>query len=230
MVDQLEPELRRRLRDARNPERQRLAARLLYAARPDAEARAVLLAGIERALDLPELPDLHEHKSAHDRPDHGWAPWPCYDINLLAQHAELELIGPLQRLATRIAPDPARSDKHYHYLESIAYAVERIADPAGVQIVCDLLDRPCLQNRLLMKDDDPRRRADHVRDRYAYLRLSLARALARCGDERGYDALTQFLGDQRPWLARAAHAELRDLAAENSCDRRSVQPYRAHHR
>ena len=56
---------------------------------------------------------------------------------------------------------------------------------------------------------------DWVADRYAYLEVCLARALARCGDPGGYTVLFGYLNDMRSFLSGSALAELRELSG---CD------------
>ncbi len=190
-----------------------LLARML-ASLGDPAGSEVLLAEVEAALSAPELPRLwaREH---HHLPDHGWAPEPVYAINALALAGERRLVPLLVRLVDRLPIDEHLTDYRFCYVHAVAYALERLALPEGIPPLVRLLGEPALSNRRLARDADPRRGADHVAERCAYLELALSRALARCGDPRGYDRLASCLEDQRLYLCRSARLELRELTGED---------------
>ena len=75
-----------------------------------------------------------------------------------------------------------------------------------------LLADPAIMDRTLPRGADPRLNTDERLERFAYLELTLARALARCGDPEGYRILARVTGDQRLFLARSARRELAELA------------------
>ena len=87
-----------------------------------------------------------------------------------------------------------------------------------------LLHKTCLHGLSLPYDGDARRAVDSVLERRSYLELCLGRALARCGDRRGYDILLRYVTDIRGTLARSASDELHDLlgVAEEPTWRRRV--------
>ncbi len=77
----------------------------------------------------------------------------------------------------------------------------------------DVLTQTSTINALLdgAYDGDMRTATDSVLERRAYLEMCLGRALARCGDRRGYDILLRYLDDVRGAFARSAADELREL-------------------
>jgi hypothetical protein len=180
----------------------------------DAAGASVLLEEAERALSAPELPGLWE-RPHHHMPDHGWAPEPVYAINALALAGETRLIPLLARLVDRLSLDGDLTDYRFCYVHAVAYALERLGRTEGIPILARLLDQPPLKGRCLPLDADPRLSADHAAERCAYLEVSLARALARCGDPRGHERLAGYLADQRLYLCRSAAAELRELTGQD---------------
>ncbi len=99
-------------------------------------------------------------------------------------------------------------DSDWGYLFALACGFERLVCAEGTAPLREVLTAPILQNRLVSRRDDPRRTTDYVGERYAYLRMALARALTRCGAAEGALVLRDFLDEARLCLARAARAEL----------------------
>jgi len=171
----------------------------------------VLLDELRRQLAADPLP--RSPQKAHQAPDHGYAPEPAFLINAIGIARDPRVIPLLAPLATRIRMNPRRSDDTFHYVFAIAYAAERIADPAALPALEILADKPAIGGAILPPGTDPRKTADVVPGRLAYLELCVARAMARCGSPRGYRRLIDALGAPRGFIARSARIELIDLAA-----------------
>jgi len=173
--------------------------------------RDAVLAQLDGILDRPD--ELHGHPPFHvfAMPDHGWAPPGAHAIATLGLAGDRRLVARLGRCADLLHPDPAVCDWHFCWLFAIAWAAERLADPEAAPALHRLLDLPALRDRLVPRGLQPAVAAAVVPERYAYLALSLARALARCGDRDGYERLIGWLADRRLFLCRSARRELADL-------------------
>ncbi len=208
---------RQPLRDAlaactRPTGRLRLARLLGYLG--DAMAAPVLLQSIEEqiAKDLPDVPV----KCLAVPPEHGWAPDPVYSLHALSFMGPRPELAPLlAKLASKIQDREARyastTESQFEYVLAIAAAAERCAGPELIKPLEYLLQRRSLTNQDLPAGRDPRFAVDPVAERRAYLELCIGRALARCGDERGYHILLRYCDDLRAALARSAQDELTEL-------------------
>lgn len=165
---------------------------------------------VDEALEAEDLPSIWKYPDKL-RPDHGWAPDPTYWINAMGLSRDKRVIPLLQKLADRIDLSDPPSTFRFNYVHSVSYALERIADSDGIPILKQLLDVPVLHDRTQPRGSDPRDSVDYVAERCAYLELCLGRALARCGDKRGYQVLASYTADHRIFLARSAVAELMEL-------------------
>jgi hypothetical protein len=142
-------------------------------------------------------------------------PEPVYMINALALAGESRVIPLLLRLVDRLELKPDENDYQFCYVHAVSYAMERLTDPEGIPALERLLDNPAIKDHVLPRGSDPRRCVDHVYERYGYLELCLARALARCGSPRGYQILINYLDDQRLCLSRSALNELMELSGQH---------------
>ena len=106
-----------------------------------------------------------------------------------------------------------KHDSQFEYVRVICSVAERNPGPAMLPALEALRRKKCLRGLAIPWEADPRPAVDSVLERRAYLELSLGRALARCGDRRGYDILRRYADDIRGPLARSAADELRDLAS-----------------
>ncbi|MGB2819350.1 MAG: FAD-dependent oxidoreductase, partial [Phycisphaerae bacterium] len=197
----------------------------------------VLLAEIDRQLQAAGLPPK-PFRMHHASPDHGYAPEICFLINSLGRLGDARVIPHMTEVARRVKMDPAKSDVMFDYVFSVCHAAERLGDPACVEALTILADKPCIRGSVLPRRTDPRKTASRQADRYAYLELCAGRALARCGARRGYDIVLDYLRDARGFLARSAHEELvalsgRDLGYDGNAWRSwlssaelSPRPYR----
>ncbi|TVQ21597.1 MAG: FAD-dependent oxidoreductase, partial [Spirochaetaceae bacterium] len=185
------------------------AAQLLCAL-GDRSGAGVLLREVD-SLIADGLPELAGGRR-HDMPDHGWAPRPVYLLCALAECGELAIVDRLERIAELLTLDRAVSDHRFNYVYAFAYAGERLANPALIPVIRRVANDRAIRGSLIARGADLRLSKEYIGERFAYLELSLARALARCGDPGGYRTLIDYTGEMRLYLARSARAELRDIA------------------
>jgi hypothetical protein len=178
----------------------------------DAAGAPVLLEAIRRQTDK-ELP-AGKH-SRHKYPDHGWAPDPAYLIYAVGLTRDPRLVPVLKSVARKIVIGPGEIDANFEYVMAICQAAERSGAGEMVSVLEDLAGEQGLQGSPLRHGADPRRSVSIDDERRAYLELSVARALARCGSARGYRLLVDYLADMRGFLARSAHDELASLVGED---------------
>ncbi|TVR60426.1 MAG: FAD-dependent oxidoreductase, partial [Spirochaetaceae bacterium] len=182
----------------------------LLCALGDRSGADILLREID-SLIADRLPPVAGNRR-HDMPDHGWAPRPVYLLCALAECGELGLVPRLERVADLLEIDRTVSDHRFSYVYAFGYAGERLARAELIPVIRRVADDPAIRNSRIARGADPRLTQDYIGERYAYLELCLARALARCGDPGGYRTLIEYTGETRLYLARSARAELRDLA------------------
>jgi hypothetical protein len=144
----------------------------------------------------------------HKYPDHGWAPEPVYLIYAVGLTRDPRLVPVLRSVAEKVVNSPDEIDSSFEYIMAICQAAERSGAPEMVSILESLAGRPGIRGSTLRYGEDPRKSVSIDEERRAYLELSIARALARCGSGRGYRVLIDYLDDMRGFLARSAHQEL----------------------
>jgi len=191
-------------------------------------ARALCFHGDTRTVDVlleiiaeqvsGELPGPHQ-KNLWIPPEHGWAPDPVYStyaVGLTDRGRELALV--LETLASKVDDSAERfASKHesqFEYVHVVCQVAERNPGAAMVPALEILLAKACLRDLMIPYDSDPRRATDSGLEKRSYLELCVGRALARCGDRRGYDILLAYLDDVRGVLARSARDELAELLGE----------------
>ena len=140
-------------------------------------------------------------------PDHGWAPDPAYSIYAIG------LTKSACQLST-VLPDIIEKIESIHdfeYILSICQAAERSGSKMFIPLLEKLIVKPFLSDLTIPTSKDQRITIDLKSERLAYLEFSIARALARCGSQRGYEILIDYLQDMRGFIARSALEELSDL-------------------
>lgn len=158
-------------------------------------------------------------------PEHGWAADPIYLLHSIAHcGASRKLAGILNTLAEKVDDNInnyANKISEFEYVNAICLIAEKAATKQMLPALNKLLKKSCFDNNLLMNvKEDPRKSTDLAGMRCAYLRLSIARALARCGSDKGYGILIDFLVDMRGVFARSAYDELVELTGKdygNNC-------------
>lgn len=176
----------------------------------DSFGNDVILNRLEDVLKESSLPEYPHRR--HLFPDHGFAPEAVYLVQALSLTGEKRLVEVLRRIVDALELDPETSDSMFPYAYAVCYAADRIACVELQPPLAVLADKPAVAGRMVGPDDDLRRVADPVAERYAYIELSSFRALARCGSRRGWQGLVAYLADRRSFLHRSARLELRDLA------------------
>jgi hypothetical protein len=169
---------------------------------------AAYLAEARAAIDAEYLDKVLHGATTHPMPDHGFAPRPALLLGCLAQAHAAQATALLVRLADRLGTETGELNSDWGYFFALACGFERLACAEGIAPLKNVLTLPILQNRIVSRRDDLRKTADYVGERYAYLRMALARALTRCGSSDGALALCDLLDESRVCLARAARAEL----------------------
>lgn len=165
---------------------------------------------IKKALPRPRM------KCLAVPPEHAWAAEPVYSLRAISLAGEGRQAIPVMMLMARKIEDNAerfasKTDSLFEYVLGICRAAERAPCPEMIAPLQVLLMRRCLRDLVLPYERDMRFCEDPVLERRAYLELAIGRALARCGDARGYEILVRYVDDVRGTLARSASDELADL-------------------
>ncbi|HYF77767.1 MAG TPA: FAD-dependent oxidoreductase, partial [Symbiobacteriaceae bacterium] len=175
----------------------------------DRAATPVLLAAIEPHLAGDELPPRTAHiRYTQASPDHGAMPELAYLLHSLAMVRDPAAIPVLMRAAERLKPTAAKfADQMsgiFHYVDAICDIAERLGDPGCLPALRRLHEEPLLHGKATTEVVQP----DFFQERMAYLEVTIARAMARCGDKAGLAILIDYLSDSRRMLVEHAHREL----------------------
>jgi len=185
----------------------------------DRQGADVLLGELEQSLQTPGLSRETHVKMRHETPDHASAPEITYWVNSLGRSGDGRVIPWMTEIAKRVEMNPSKSDAMFNYVYSICYAADRLADPACLPALRLLANKKGFSGSLRPIGTDPREtgkgKASIREDRYAYLELSIGRAMARCGSKQGYQTVIDYLTDNRGFLARSAHEELCALSNQD---------------
>ncbi len=172
------------------------------------EVHPVLLEYLDEILasgELPPLPD--EQITQHKVPDHAWKPEPVYIMNTLARAGEKRLSDRMLALSRIISFSPRNLVPFFHYAYAIAFAGMRIPDPgigeAAYQVISSSSQHT--RNEVIT---DPRQAGDPETLRFDFVKMSLGRAMYRCGHPHGREILETYCRDLRICLARSAENEL----------------------
>lgn len=99
----------------------------------------------------------------------------------------------------------------FYYVDAVCYGAERLGDARAVPFLRRMAANPIFSGRSVTAGFEP----DFFLERQAYLEIVIARALARCGDRRGFETLITYLTDARALLAEHAHSELQSITGED---------------
>ncbi|MBT3194447.1 MAG: FAD-dependent oxidoreductase [Verrucomicrobia bacterium] len=152
---------------------------------------------------------------AHLLPDHGFAPLPALQINNLAQAGETCVAEFVATIADGFEQLLHSKAALWGYTFGVAYAAERTASEALQASLITFISHPIFDVRPVRIDDDWRPCADIDRERMTYLRLCIARALARCGSAKGVTCLIDFLDEARAAFAANARDELMAISGKD---------------
>ncbi len=153
-------------------------------------------------------------------PEHGWAPEPVYSLRAIARTAAAEKALPVMiSIASRIEDCSEafamKSRSPFDYVAAICAVAERHPSLEMLRPLEILHLRHCLRGLSLPASRDLRFSEDPILERRSYLELCIGRAMARCGDRRGFEILEQYADDMRGPLARSARDELTELLGKS---------------
>jgi flavin-dependent dehydrogenase len=191
-------------------------------------ARALALVGSKSGVpDLieaihAETPDEGlQYRNSHIRhvnlpPDQGAAPDVVYLLYSLGMTRDARALPVWEHFADLITAAGAKDIRDrflnlFSYVDSICYGAERLGDRHAIPLLKRMHRNPIFQNRVVRESFE----TDYFLERQAYLEMVIARALACCGDETGYETLTDYLEDDRALLAEHAHSELVRLTGQD---------------
>jgi hypothetical protein len=97
------------------------------------------------------------------------------------------------------------------YVDALCYGAERLGDPRAIPLLQRIRHHPLLHERWNMAGPQP----DFIQERLTRTEISLARALARCGDREGYQILVNYLHSAPSLHFRAAFLALRAVSRQD---------------
>jgi len=152
-------------------------------------------------------------------PEHGWAPEPAYSLYAIGLvDRGNDLIDLLEKIAMAVEDSAEAFDKKdaspFEYIRTICAVADRNPSAEMIRPLEVLYQKSSIRNLAMPVGGDTRQILEPSFERRAYCELCVARAMARCGDARGYDLLIQYANDVRRPLARSAADELCDLTGE----------------
>lgn len=219
------PMLREEL--ARPDSRRRLMVSRALAWYGDKAATSVLLeeiAGHLRAEVLPMRDSNIRHTQAS--PDQGAMPDLAYLLHTIAMVKDERAIPVLEEIVAKIDPTLERFHDNrsgiFHYVDSVCEIAEGIGSAACLPALQRLHSIPLFHGHVCTNLVQP----DFFEERLAYLEITVARALARCGCGLGLNVLVDYLSDCRHTLVRYAHHELVDITGQTFGE--DVDAWRTH--
>lgn len=177
----------------------------------------VLVKAIEHELSRYKGLPIRDNAIRHTQlpPDQGAMPDVVYLIYTLGMARDERSIEIWKRIVSQIdSSEESLKDMFtgtFYYVDAVCYGVERLATKECIPILESLYRHENFSNQMRSS----RIEADYFKERQAMLDLAIARALARCGDKRGYHILVSYLEDVRALLAEQAHTELKRLTGED---------------
>lgn len=99
---------------------------------------------------------------------------------------------------------------HYDRILSLAFSLERLADPKAAPALECLIDRPYIGGYVSKEDL-------YAGGSYlsAYLEICVARALARCGSQKGALLLADYMEDVQAVLSDHAYHEIKEITGQD---------------
>lgn len=168
---------------------------------------------VDREINCKPLPMeiFSSDHTSHLLPDHGFAPIVTFHINNLAQAGDLHAIHYIKNIAEKFDSVCQNPAPLWAYTYGIAYAAERLACLDLIDPLLKIINHAIFDLKPILVNDDFRKCADIHYERLFYLRLCLARALARCGSKYGLTFLLDYLDEARSSFAVNAHHELTEI-------------------
>ncbi|GMA61250.1 FAD-binding oxidoreductase [Alicyclobacillus fastidiosus] len=181
----------------------------------DKAATPVLLEEITRHLGGDVLP-VRDSNIRHTQasPDQGAMPDLAYLLHTLAMVKDERAIPVLRAIVDKIDSTLERFHDNrsgiFHYVDSVCEIAEGIGSAACIPALERLHRMPLFHGHVCTLMVQP----DFFEERLAYLEITIARALARCGCRHGLNVLVHYLSDRRHTLVRYAHHELVDITGQ----------------
>lgn len=186
--------------------RQLLLAQVL-AMMGDAGGIEVLMDEIMEQLASGQLPSRSQSiRNTQLPPDQGAMPDVVYLLYSLGMVRDPQVVLIYQEVAnalsrTSVEDFYSQTKGIFYYIDAICYGMERLGDQLCSDVLNQLQDLPYLQNQVLTDV----RQQDFVMDRVAFLALTIARAMIRCGLKEGIPILFNYLEDVRAFLREHAY-------------------------
>ncbi len=208
------PYLKEELARPDSPRRLHVARALAWYG--DQAATPVLLAEIQRHLTGDVLPYRVDHiRYSLAAPDHGAMPELAFLLHSLAMVRDERAIPALMEVAERLHPTQERFLEHhsgvFYYVDAVCDIAERLGHLGCVPALQKLANYELFRDKMTESVMQP----DYFEERKAHLEITIARALARCGEISGVHTLARYLRDSRKMLAYHAHRELKAITGQD---------------
>jgi len=178
----------------------------------------ILIDEINRLIDLePEGLPARTSKILHAQlpPDQGAMPDAAFLLYSLGIARDIRALEVYKKVISRLEPSEENLRDFYkctfYYVDAICSGMERLGCKEALPILENLHSFPTLSNQACYQGFQ----VDYFFERQAMLELAIGRAMARCGSEKGYRILIDYLKDVRTLLSEQAHTELIRLSNEN---------------
>jgi ribulose 1,5-bisphosphate synthetase/thiazole synthase len=177
----------------------------------------LLIEQIERSLrSADRLPPLtRKILHANIPPDQGAMPDAAYLLYSLGMVPDARALRLWSMVADLLSPTPeqfrSRTESPFHYVDAVCYGAERLGSRDALPILAKMHSHELLRNQRMLTGFQ----ADYLVERQAMLELGIAKAMARCGGQKGYEVLIDYLDDNRAALAEQAHLNLCRITGVN---------------
>jgi len=187
--------------------KRRLLLAQVLAMMGDAGDIEVLMDEIIEQLALGQLPSRSQSiRNTQLPPDQGAMPDVVYWIYSLGMVRDPRAILIYKEVAdalsrTSVEDFYSQTKGTYYYIDAICYGMERLGNAQCSTVLNQLQNLPYLKNQVLTDITTE----DFVKDRLAFLELTIARAMIRCGLKTGIPTLINYLNDVRAPLREHAY-------------------------
>jgi ribulose 1,5-bisphosphate synthetase/thiazole synthase len=187
--------------------KRRLLLAQVLAMMGDAGGVEVLMDEIMEQLASGQLPSRSQSiRNTQLPPDQGAMPDVVYWIYSLGMVRDPRAILIYKEVAdalsrTSVEDFYSQTKGTYYYIDAICYGMERLGNAQCSTVLNQLQNLPYLKNQVLTDITTE----DFVKDRLAFLELTIARAMIRCGLKTGIPTLINYLNDVRAPLREHAY-------------------------
>lgn len=182
----------------------------------DATGLPDLLKAVAGQLEGERLPERSSAiRNTQLPPDQGAMPDVVYLLYSLGMLRNEKALPVLERVAEMLAQSSiedfySQSRGNFYYIDAICFAAERMGSLRCKDLLLNLQKVRYMRHNVCT---DPFQ-VDYVRERVAFLELSMGRAMLRCGMPEGLPVVISFLDDTRSVLREHAYSLLRELTGE----------------